>query len=711
MSDPIHIENKPAEGNLFNKTDGGSVKSKFNFINQIDSTDCAAACLVMVAQSFGVDIVLSEARALCGANASGLNICDGAKNLGLNASFHRTEFSAVKESKNPIIAHWHGNHWVVLLEHKNGNVKIADPAAGIYWLAYEEAKEYFSGYICKVYGGEARSGFVQRSNWLIPCLKLFKNVILPTAFLMLLTVSAEMLIPYLIQSLIDERLFEDEATFRWLIFYTGLAGGAVIVGQGLQSLILSKAAIKSESLVLDALFNRWLAMPVEFFKDRSFRELRLRFENVFKIRSLLQESAGVILFALLELIAIFAMLEHYGQAMFFALTLTPAIFLTYLSFSISRKQAGALKFSTESFMSCLDDLTKGVFSIRASDSDDFFREIEKEAKGKMQDTVKKNERAIVFCEKGALAVGLSSALFLFYSSGKDYMNGESTAGTMMAVLILSTMTLNTIYRVLKHRDSFKNGAVIYDYLHDVFDVKGEKVVSHLEENPASIEWNTYSPDRHNNVNKLNLLIEAKSSTFIFGESDLIVDSLRKKFKSNSGSLILSAGSQEYDFSGVVPNLSFIEHHPHIFNLSVYENVAMSDKYDEKKVKWCLRLALAEDLQESLNYGLRTKLIENQLGYEMKMKIILARTLYRKAPVYILENLSDFMSKRERLIFGYHLCEHLNDRTVVIADKDPLIAKYCTKVAIVYNGILKDYDTAENLLKAKNAYSKRVNGTS
>ena len=119
-------------------------------------------------------------------------------------------------------------------------------------------------------------------------------------------------------------------------------------------------------------------------------------------------------------------------------------------------------------MSCLDDLTKGIFSIRASGADSFFKGLEEKAKNKMQDTVRKNERALILCEKGALGIGLASGLFLFYRSGKDYMDGNSSAGTMMAILILSAMTINTIYRVLKHRESFESGAVIYDYLHAVY---------------------------------------------------------------------------------------------------------------------------------------------------------------------------------------------------------------------------------------------------
>lgn len=682
-------------------------KNNVNLVRQIDSSDCAAASLAMVCQFYGIDLVLSEARSLCGANASGQQICSAAHDLGLTASFHRAKFKSLENSDLPLIAHWQGNHWVVILENKDKEVKIADPAAGIYWLPYSEAAESFSGYTCKISGNGSQKTVGVRSNWLIPCLKPFKNIILPTALFMLMTVAAEMLIPFLIQSLIDERLFEEDATFRWLIFYTGLAGGAVIIGQGLQSLLLSKAALKSEGLLLDALMNRWMSMPDEFFKERSFRELRNRFENVFKVRHFLQETAGVLLFALLEFIAIFAMLEHYGQAVFFALTLTPAFLLTVFSFKLSRNQAGALKFSTENFMSCLDDLTKGIFSIKASQASSFFKGLEEQAKNKMLETIRKNERAIVLCEKGALAIGLSSALFLFYRSGKDYMDGQSTAGTMMAILILSTMALNTLYRVLKHRESFEHGAVIYDYLHDVFDINADNEELVQDHMPASVEWRECVIESEESaLDKFSLKIPETSSCFLYGETDLLVRTVKNKVNFKSGELKFATESNTYSSVKGLPAISLIEDCPHIFNLSVYENVAMSDVYDEKKVKWCLRLALSDELESKLTYGLRTKLIESQLSFEKKMRIVLARALYREAPVYLLENLSRFMSPKELLTFGYHIQEHLTDRTVIVVDENLQLSKYCTNIAIVYNGNLKGFDSPVNLLNSVNAYSKR-----
>ena len=240
----------------------------------------------------------------------------------------------------------------------------------------------------------------------------------------------------------------------------------------------------------------------------------------------------------------------------------------------------------------------------------------------MLETIRKNERAIVLCEKGALAIGLSSALFLFYRTGKDYMDGQSSAGTMMAILILSTMALNTLYRVLKHRESFEHGAVIYDYLHDVFDINADNEELVQDHMPASVEWRKCVIESEESaLDNFSLKIPETSSCFLYGETDLLVRTVKNKVNFKSGELKFATESNTYSSVKGLPAISLIEDCPHIFNLSVYENVAMSDVYDEKKVKWCLRLALSDELESKLTYGLRTKLIESQLSFEKKMKIV------------------------------------------------------------------------------------------
>ena len=55
--------------------------------------------------------------------------------------FLRKSFSALADMSTPVIAHWGGNHWLVIIGYKAGQFKIADPAAGVYWLSEKEVEQ------------------------------------------------------------------------------------------------------------------------------------------------------------------------------------------------------------------------------------------------------------------------------------------------------------------------------------------------------------------------------------------------------------------------------------------------------------------------------------------------------------------------------------------------------------------------------------------
>ena len=61
--------------------------ANFPFVAQIDSSDCGAACLAMVAQFFKKDLILSEARQQCGNDVTGQRICKVANKIGLKVDF------------------------------------------------------------------------------------------------------------------------------------------------------------------------------------------------------------------------------------------------------------------------------------------------------------------------------------------------------------------------------------------------------------------------------------------------------------------------------------------------------------------------------------------------------------------------------------------------------------------------------------------------
>ena len=673
-----------------------SLKLNLNvpFVAQIDSSDCGAACLSMVSQYFKKGLLLSEARQLCGNDASGQRIARVASKNHFNAEFVKKPFSSLTEIKAPVIAHWEGNHWVVICGFKDGKVKVADPASGIYWLNYDEAEKAYSDHSVMIEdASEASGSFIKREHPLLKCLTPFKWSLITSASLMLIIIGVEMFIPYTFQQIIDEDLASKEQSFQWLMTYAGMASIIVIFGFALLNFILYRGAMKSENLVLNALLSKWINLPENFYKGRSFSELRARMESAFEIKRFLVEAAGGGLFALLEIIAVFAMLEYYSMALSFALLLLPSLILTFYTLYLSRENAGLFKFARDSFLNKVDDITQGVFSVRAASATKKFTRLQSEVKEEMYERVAPLERKILICEKGAVSLAIGAWILLFFQMCRKFIDNQVSAGVMFAVIILAALSLNALYRIVSKREKFENAALIYDYLNDVLDTSNENVEHEKVDGKATVKIQ--------DSNGKSFEVKKGQKALFYGEECL--GELLNKEQKSSLQIELDIEGKFYTLESGLPQLSLMEDHAHIFNMTLAENIALGEEVDISRIKWCLRLAMADHLIDELPQGLNSKITKESLALNEQRKIHLARCLYRDRPLYVLKDVSEFLSCKELLIFAYHIKTQMSDKTILIQDDDVRLGSFCDVIAVVSGEGIREFGSFAELMDMEKSF--------
>ena len=157
-----------------------------------------------------------------------------------------------------------------------------------------------------------------------------------------------------------------------------------------------------------------------------------------------------------------------------------------------------------------------------------------------------------------------------------------------------------------------------------------------------------------------------------------------------------------------PTFSCMEKHAHLFNSSLVENIACGEAVDIKNIRWCLRLALADHLEKELQYGLNTKLVPGLISEKDRMKIVLARCLYRRRPLHIIENISEFMDSKEIEIFIYHLIKHMGERTLIISDDNVRLARGTSSAIVVKDRKLIEKGSFEELLNSRGVFCKMYN---
>jgi ATP-binding cassette subfamily B protein RaxB len=117
-------------------------------VYQVERSECALACIAMIADYHGCGTDLPHLRMLHPGSARGTTfsrIIDVAGAIGLTARPLKAELHELHRLRLPAILHWEFNHYVVLREVNKHGLVVLDPARGIERHDWEAAGRKFTG--------------------------------------------------------------------------------------------------------------------------------------------------------------------------------------------------------------------------------------------------------------------------------------------------------------------------------------------------------------------------------------------------------------------------------------------------------------------------------------------------------------------------------------------------------------------------------------
>lgn len=118
-------------------------------IFQEETNECGLACIVMLAQTQGINVSLETLREMFPASDHGSSLNDLGNilaRLGIATAPVIFEHSELSEVPLPAILHYGANHYVLLAYRKGNHVCVMNPAIGEQWLPFASLKREISGY-------------------------------------------------------------------------------------------------------------------------------------------------------------------------------------------------------------------------------------------------------------------------------------------------------------------------------------------------------------------------------------------------------------------------------------------------------------------------------------------------------------------------------------------------------------------------------------
>ncbi len=321
-------------------------------IQQMERTECGAACLGIILGYFGRWIPLETLRVDCGVSRDGSragNVVRAARRHGLIADGYEIAIEAIRGTKPPFIAFWGFNHFVVVEGFPRGKVRINDPAVGRRSVSWAEFDRNYTG-VALLFekdgtfeqGGEAPSLARALGRRAMES----RSAIGFIALVSLVMVVPGILVPAFGRLFVDYYLvkrFDD-----WLQpLLIGMLAAALLQAclTWLQQRYLLRFETRFSVTSSSAFIRRLVRLPISFFSQRSPSELAVRATHTESLAQLAAGSMGTALLSLPAIVifgAVMVTLDRYLGLLAIAFALINLGALTVLAGTLAERNQAVM---------------------------------------------------------------------------------------------------------------------------------------------------------------------------------------------------------------------------------------------------------------------------------------------------------------------------------------------------------------------------------
>lgn len=281
----------------------GGGQQRTPLIMQSEQSECALACLAMVAGHHGRIMDLPQLRAQAGLAGQGAGLRDLmqiAETLDLHARPLRLEPEEIRHLRLPAILHWDFDHFVVAVRAGWRGLTIHDPARGRRLFPWRELGDHVTGVALELIPGPEfqPGGKVARmrlADFWSHSTGLLRNLLAVLGLSLVLQVLA-LASPFYVQLVVDEALVKhDEELLGILLLAFGLLALLRVAVTWVRGRLVMHAGEAIGFQMGSNLLHHLLRLPLPWFERRHLGDIVSRFGSLAPVQGLLTEGFAVAL--------------------------------------------------------------------------------------------------------------------------------------------------------------------------------------------------------------------------------------------------------------------------------------------------------------------------------------------------------------------------------------------------------------------------------
>jgi HlyB family type I secretion system ABC transporter len=703
---------------------------RYPFAKQQSARDCGAACLLMIGQYWGKRFSLNQLRQLANVSRDGaslLGLVNAAESLGFAVRPIKGTLDGLAQKSLPAIAHWKGNHYIVVYAMTRRRVTVADPALGRRVLSRAAFQAGWTGYTLLVMPTQAlkQAPEAQQDVWrFVELVKPYWGVFLEVILASLLIQVFGLCTPIFTQVLLDQ-VIAQRSVSTFMAAGSGLLLFSLfgLLMRSLRRYLLFHTANRIDLSLAVGFIAHAFRLPQRYFDTRYVGDVTSRVDENRTIRRFLSSEALLTLIDLLMVFVYFGLMFWYSwqlalvAAMLFPVLAIVTLVSTPILKRISREIFNA---KTKEGSYLIESLT-GITTIKALG-------IERLVRWRWEDlfnqSIKTNFSGQLIRERLSLVSNILETIgtrIIFLFGVWQVINDQMSVGQLFAFNMLLGSVFSPFERLISLWNDFQEVLIAVERLNDVLDSPPEEdeqalllpvlppIQGHIRFENVTFRYDIES-DR-NTLENVTFEVLPGQTVAIVGRSGSGKTTLAKLllgiYPVTNGRIVID----DYELNGVTKaslrrQVGVVDQDTFLFGGTIRENIAIaypSATFDE--IREAAHQAGADLFIDEFPLKYETPIGEGggMLSGGQRQRLAIARALLGNPRLLILDEATSSLDTESERIIQNSLSTILKTRTTLIIAHRLSTVRDADLILVLDRGVLIEQGTHDELMAKRGQY--------
>lgn len=711
------------------------------YIQQLDETDCGAACITMIASHYGKKLNITEVRKLAGTDIIGTNIKGmivAAKENGFNAiAVKGTKDAIVPSLQIPFIAHFHIfrdndywiDHYVVVNKISSKKIEIWDPDP-LYRkqkFSYEEFFKSWTGYTIFL---EPNINFCKsnkNNNLLFKFIQIFlpHKKLLVFSFLSSILLLAFGIITSFYYKYVFDEIIYSKATFSLHTLSLGVLITTIIqsVVGCVRSILLSHFSFKTDLQLNFSYLSHIFKLPLSFFESRKSGEILSRLGDLDKIKQTLSNAA---LSGVMDAIMLFVSgpILFGINAKLFGISISTVLIVAVISMifaKIYRSYYAKSMSQNADVQSYLYESLNGIATVKALNAEEI---VNNEYESKKMTAINTGWTLNNYGIAQGLITGLIngiSGILVYWLGCTSILEGTMSFGTLITFNSLLGYFTGPLFRLVNIQNSVQEALVAAERVGEILELEREKdedakylqpsrIDGHITFENVTFAYGSRRPVYEN----LNLDIPAGSWTAFVGPSgcgkSTFVKLILKFYEVQEGKVFLDGNDiRDIDTTYLRSKIGYVPQDIFLFSGTIAENISLHNQNATlEEIMEAAKKAGADEFIQKLPKRYDTILGEHGGGLSggEKQRLALARALLGNPSFIILDEATSSLDTVSEMEIHKVIKQLKSENIAVILIAHRLTTVMnCDKIFVMKEGQIIQQGTHKELLSEEGLYKE------